>query len=107
MGDIAAVVIGLGIGIALYVGFELGDRYFQRHPLSRRQYSVFFAVASTLCALWSIALWGIWWVFFGMLAISACLAWASIGTALEWPGFRPEPDPEGEEHDESSRSGCA
>lgn len=39
-----------------------------------------------------------------LIAISACLAWACVGTALEWPGFRPEPDADGEEDDETAEA---
>jgi hypothetical protein len=89
----------------LIAGLELGERYFHSHPLSRRQLSVLFAAWSVLCAVWTIPLWGRWWVFVATLLVSALFAWASVGTALEWPGFRPEP--EFDEDDEGDGAGAA
>lgn len=106
MRNIAPYLIGLGTAGLVVLMIELGDRCFRHRPLHRRQRTALFAVLSMLCALWCIALLGVWWVFSGMVAIASCLAWASLGTALEWPGFRPEPDPEGEEDDETAEPDC-
>jgi hypothetical protein len=42
--------------------------------------------------VWAVSLWGRWWVFAAMLSMAAFFAWGSVGMALQWPGFRPEPE---------------
>ncbi len=71
-----------------------GERYFQRHPLSRRQLSVIFVIMSLVTSAWCVAFWGRGLTFFAMVLLSVMFAWAALGTAYEWSGFRPEPDPD-------------
>lgn len=92
------IAIGLCVAGAIIGVLSAGARYIQRYPLSRRQLSSDFALMSALSGAWC-ALFGVraasrWQAFalIGMVALSATFAWAAIGTAEEWPGFRQDTD---------------
>ena len=107
MRAVLSVIIGLCGATALIAGLSVGERYFQLHPLGRRKLSAVFALMSAVC--------GAWCVFFGpqvasqrqtfaivgMVALTAMFAWAALGAACEWPGFRPELEPDPDEIEDS------
>jgi hypothetical protein len=88
--------------LVLIAGIAVGERFFHRYPLSRRQLSALFAAWSAGCGAWSIPLWGRWWVFVAMISLSVFFAWASVGVEAEWPVFRSEPEPDEEAEEDAA-----
>jgi hypothetical protein len=101
---IVPVTIGVVSALVLIAVVHFGERYFDRHPLTHKQYSLLFAAFAALFFAGAIACWGSWWAFAASLLVSGVNAWGALGKWFEWPGFRPEPDPEDESMSQCPRS---
>jgi hypothetical protein len=98
------LLVGFAFALGLVAMIELGSRFFRRHPLARKQLSAFFLCGAVLFlagAVW-LAGAGHWWASVLIFVEFSILVWAALGNWLEWPGFRPEPDPDEEEGDDGS-----
>lgn len=95
---ILPIAIGFVAAVSLIAAGHAASRYFARHPPTRSQRSAFFAAWSALWAGCSILVWAVGegtpaqrgMALSGAAVISAVAAWAAVGTACEWRGFREE-----------------
>jgi predicted PurR-regulated permease PerM len=97
-------LVGFAIALGLVAMIELGSRFFRRHPLTRKQLSAFFLCGAVLFLVGAVFLAGerVWWATGLLLVEFAVLVWVAVGNWFEWPGFRPEPDPDEEDGDDGS-----
>jgi hypothetical protein len=98
------LLVGFAIALGLVAMIQLGSRFFLRHPLTRKQLSAFFVCGAVLFLAGAVWLAGarLWWASVLILVEFAVLVWAAVGNWFEWPGFRPDPDPDEEDGDDGS-----
>jgi hypothetical protein len=95
-------LIGAIAALVLIAVLSVGQRFFKRRPLTRKQHSLLFiciAVQFLASAVFLSIAGRPWWASALSFLAFAILVWAALGNWFEWPGFRPEPDSEEEDGD--------